>query len=103
MPASKTAPTPRRRTCCSLPVESSYNSHRLTGELVTMGDTDNDLLTASAVSIASKVPQLTIRRWAREGLLTYRRDSAGRRLFRHAAIEEAKKLRERKTHTLRPE
>lgn len=61
---------------------------------------DDSLLTASAVSIAANVPQMTIRRWARDGLLKFRRDSTGRRLFNRESIEQAKKLRARKTHTL---
>lgn len=65
-----------------------------------MAKMDDPLLTASAVALASGVPQLTIRRWARDGLLTFRRDSAGRRLFNRESIEQAKKLRARKTHTL---
>jgi DNA-binding transcriptional MerR regulator len=61
---------------------------------------DDELLTASTVSIAANVPQMTIRRWARDGLLTFRRDSTGRHLFNRESIEEAKKLRARKTYTL---
>ena len=60
-------------------------------------------LTASAVSFASGVPQLTIRRWSREGLLTHRVDSAKRRFYGQQAIKEAQALRNRSTFLLRGE
>lgn len=61
---------------------------------------DDSLLTAGAVSMAANVPQMTVRRWARKGLLTFRRDSTGRHLFSRESIEQAKTLRARKTYTL---
>lgn len=61
---------------------------------------DDSLLTACKVASASGVPQLTIRRWSRDGLLTFRCDSAGRRLYGPKAIEEAKALRARATWKL---
>jgi DNA-binding transcriptional MerR regulator len=62
--------------------------------------TDGDLLSAGGVALASGVPQLTLRRWTRDGLIPYHRDSAGRRYYTHEAVVEAKKLRERKSYFL---
>jgi DNA-binding transcriptional MerR regulator len=60
-----------------------------------MTNQKNDLLTASGLAAATGIPQLTIRNWARRGLIPFRLDSTGKRIFNDASIARAKELRSR--------
>jgi DNA-binding transcriptional MerR regulator len=53
------------------------------------------LLTVSGLSMETRVPEQTIRRWLRKGLINYLQDSAGRRLFDEVGLAQAIKLRDR--------
>jgi DNA-binding transcriptional MerR regulator len=49
----------------------------------------------------SGVPQLTLRRWARAGLIPFQLDSSGRRIYDETSLRRAKELRNRKSFKLR--
>lgn len=50
---------------------------------------------AAAAAQASGVPQLTIRRWCRRGLIPFTLDTSGRRVFDAEGIAALKDLRTR--------
>ena len=50
---------------------------------------------AAAAAHASGVPQLTIRRWCRRGLIPFTVDTSGRRVFDDEGIAALKDLRTR--------
>ena len=62
---------------------------------------DPDLLLGSVASRIAGISEKRLRRWARDGLIPCRIDSAGRRVYNRESIEAAKKLRDRKTFSLR--
>ena len=53
-------------------------------------------LTVGGLARAAGISEWTVRRYAREDLVPYRLDSAGRRLFDEAAIVEVRALYERR-------
>ncbi len=61
---------------------------------------EDELLTATAVTVATGVPSITIKRWAKAGLVVCRCDSAGRRIYGRESIAQIKALRDRKAHVL---
>jgi DNA-binding transcriptional MerR regulator len=57
---------------------------------------DPELLLGSVAARVAGISEKRLRRWARDGLVPCRLDSAGRRIYNRESVEAAKRLRDRK-------